>query len=311
MDRHRADAFAGQMRGLLNHAMLGLMVSIGHRTGLFDAMAALPPSPSGAVADAAGLDERYVREWLGAMVTGGIVEYDGRRATYFLPREHAASLTGAGNLARLTRAIGLYGVVEDRVIDCFRTGGGLPASVYGEDAPLFTGAPAAPSLVTFVAGLAGRLARGLDVLEVTPGAGALALAFPASRVACVAPGDLATLPAAAFDLATAEGAVHRQAAPTAALAALRGVLRPGGLLLLCDVRASSHLADNVEHPLGPALYAASTLHSLAVSRAHGGPDLGAMWGEEKARAMILAAGFATVEERRLDDPVHTLYVARA
>ena len=58
------------------------MTSIGRQTGLFEAMAALPPSTSEAIAGAAGLDERYVREWLGAMVTGGIVEFDAAQRTY-------------------------------------------------------------------------------------------------------------------------------------------------------------------------------------------------------------------------------------
>jgi hypothetical protein len=72
------------MLGILNDAALALMLSIGHRSGLFDAMAALPPSTSVQIADAAGLQERYVREWLGAMVTGGIMAYS--RGTASQPR---------------------------------------------------------------------------------------------------------------------------------------------------------------------------------------------------------------------------------
>ena len=76
IDQARAEAFAERMLGTLNEAAVALMTSVGHRTGLFDAMAGLAPSTSGEIAAAAGLDERYVREWLGAMVTGGIVEHD-------------------------------------------------------------------------------------------------------------------------------------------------------------------------------------------------------------------------------------------
>ncbi len=78
IDQNKAEEFAGRMLGVLNDGALALMTSIGHRTGLFDAMAGLPPSTSGEIAAAAGLDERYVREWLGAVVTGGIVEHDPR-----------------------------------------------------------------------------------------------------------------------------------------------------------------------------------------------------------------------------------------
>ncbi len=74
---------------------MGFMTSIGHRTGLFDTMAGLPPSTSQQVAQATGLNERYVREWLAAMVTSGAIEYDPSDRTYHLPPEHAGSLTRA------------------------------------------------------------------------------------------------------------------------------------------------------------------------------------------------------------------------
>ena len=74
--KSKAEAFAEKMLGTINGAGLALMTSIGHRTGLFDAMAALAPADPARVAEAAGLNERYVREWLGAMTAGGVVEYD-------------------------------------------------------------------------------------------------------------------------------------------------------------------------------------------------------------------------------------------
>ena len=69
------------------------MVDIGDRTGLFEA-AAKGAGTSEQIADRAGLNERYVREWLGAMATGGIMEYDAASRTFALPPEHAACLTG-------------------------------------------------------------------------------------------------------------------------------------------------------------------------------------------------------------------------
>src|SRR5215469_10793637 len=80
-----AEVFLERMVGVLNDAGLALMCSIGHQTGLFDTMADLPASTSGQIATAANLNERYVREWLGAMVTGQIVEYNPERSTYWLP----------------------------------------------------------------------------------------------------------------------------------------------------------------------------------------------------------------------------------
>src|SRR5262245_211969 len=95
-DRHpefspaKAQAFAGRLLGGLNDAALWLMASVGHRTGLFDAMCELPPATSDEIAARAGLNERYVREWLGAMVTSGVVEVDPATTRFSLPPEHAA-----------------------------------------------------------------------------------------------------------------------------------------------------------------------------------------------------------------------------
>src|SRR5688500_9904487 len=101
----------------LNGGAMMLMISAGHRTRLFDVMADLPASSSGRIAEAAQLSERYVREWLGAMVTGGVVVYDEHAGTYFLPAEHARWLTRAAapnNMAVSAQWIAVLGGVEDR-----------------------------------------------------------------------------------------------------------------------------------------------------------------------------------------------------
>ncbi len=85
-DPVRQEAFAAEVADVLNKGVLALLTSVGHQCGLFDTMAALPPSTSAEIAKAAGLDERYVREWLGGMVVGGFVAYDPERGTYTLPR---------------------------------------------------------------------------------------------------------------------------------------------------------------------------------------------------------------------------------
>src|SRR5262245_48265745 len=102
-------AFAERMLHMLNEGMLALMVSIGHRTGLFDVMAAMPAATSAEIASSAGLDERYVREWLAAMTTGRIVDHDSTTESFSLPADHAAWLTrGAGpdNIAIESQFVG-------------------------------------------------------------------------------------------------------------------------------------------------------------------------------------------------------------
>src|SRR5918997_5407027 len=132
-DQKRAEAFAERLMDVLNSGALALMTSIGHRTGLFDVMAGLPPSTSEQIALTADLNERYVREWLAAMVVGRIVEHNPEEGTYYLPQEHAAFLTRAAspdNIAAFTQYIPLLGSVEDGIIESFKNGGGGPYSPF-------------------------------------------------------------------------------------------------------------------------------------------------------------------------------------
>jgi DNA-binding IclR family transcriptional regulator len=96
-DAERAEAFAGRMLDMLNGGALMVMTSVGHRTGLFDALAEHDGATSEELASGAGLDERYVREWLGAMTAGRMVELDPETGRYALPAEHAAWLTRAAS----------------------------------------------------------------------------------------------------------------------------------------------------------------------------------------------------------------------
>ncbi len=112
-----SEEFVERLVGVLNAGMLALMTSVGHRTGLFDTMASLGPATSERIADAAGLDERYVREWLAAMTTGRFVDHDPGTLTFALPPERAAWLTraaGPDNLAVQAQYVGLLALVEDQ-----------------------------------------------------------------------------------------------------------------------------------------------------------------------------------------------------
>src|SRR4051794_9950134 len=75
-DRAAVDGFGDRLVAMLNESALALMFSIGHRTGLFDVLADLPPLTSTAIAERAGLQERYVREWLNALTVGKVVVHD-------------------------------------------------------------------------------------------------------------------------------------------------------------------------------------------------------------------------------------------
>lgn len=192
-----AEEFSQSVMDLLNKSALALMTSIGHRTGLFDTMSQLPPSTSQQIAEAAGLSERYVREWLGAMTAGGIVECEtgpeGPR--FWLPEAHAASLTRAAqadNIAVLTQYVAVMGAVEDHVVECFYKGGGVSYAHYHrfhevmrEDSGQSVGFSLINHILPLVPGLKQELERGLDVLDVGCGSGRainlMARHFPNSR----------------------------------------------------------------------------------------------------------------------------------
>lgn len=352
-DTAATEAFADQLLDMLNQGALSLMVSIGHRTGLFDAMAELPPSTVDEIAAQAGLAPRYVQEWLGAMVAGGIVDYHAAARRYLLPREHAALLTRAAspdNIAVFAQYIGVLGQVEDRIVDCFRVGGGVPYEHYprfhevmAEDSGQTVLAALDQHILALAPGLSQRLEHGIRLLDIGCGRGRallhLAERFPNSQFVGYDLSDSALREAqaaadarqlrnvrfeardlsefhvnadpAAFDCVTAFDAIHDQAAPHQVLDGIHRTLKPGGTFLMQDIRASSHLENNLEHPIGPLLYTLSTMHCMSVSLAQGGVGLGTMWGEELAVEMLHQAGFGQVQVCRLEhDFQNNFYVMR-
>jgi SAM-dependent methyltransferase len=345
-----AGAFAERLLGIVNDAALALMISVGHRTRLFDTMAALPASTSEEIARAAGLDERYVREWLGSMTTGKIVEYDEARGAYRLPPEHAAFLTRAAspnNFGVTAQFIAVLGGVEDRVVECFEKGGGVPYSAYprfhevmAEESDQTVVAALFDAILPLVPGMVERLEAGADMLDVGCGSGralaALAERFPKSRfvgydfsdeaigranAAAAARGlsnlryevrDVAeTGDEARFDFVTAFDAIHDQAKPARVLAEVARALRDDGAFLMVGIEGSSHVHGNMGLPLAPFGYAISCMHCMTVSLACGGAGLGAMWGREKALEMLAEAGFSRVDVHNLEhDVLNAYYVAR-
>lgn len=345
-----AEQFAARMVDTIDHAAATLLVSIGHQTGLFETLAGLPPTTSAGVAGAAGLNERYVREWLGGMVTARIVDYDPAASTYSLPPHRAAVLTRAAaerNMAAIAPYIPLLAEVEQGIIGCFRHGGGLPYSefprfhtVMAERSGLTFDAALIDEVLPLVEGLPELLRSGAEVADVGCGSGhavnLMAQAFPVSRFtgldfsteaiasaaaeaarlditnATFVQADLTQLDAEpAYDLITAFDAIHDQAQPTRVLANIFRALRPGGTFLMADSRASSKLEENIGLPLSTWMYTVSTMHCMTVSLAYDGEGLGTAWGRQQAVAMLADAGFGDVQVQEIGgDPRNYYYIAR-
>jgi len=349
-DETKAEEFAERFVAGLNASSLMMMFSIGHRTGLFDAMDGMDWSTSKQIAEATDLDDRYVREWLGAMVTGKVVEYQPAGQTYRLPAEHARWLTRRAtpeNLAVTAQWISVLGCVETRIVEKFRTGGGLHYECFDR----FHETMAEESAQTIVAalqdhilplseGLFDRLQKGIAVLDVGCGSGraacSLAKAFPAStftgydlcenaigaatslageqgleNVTFLAKDITSLDEPESYDLVTAFDIVHDQKDPVTVLRNIGSVLKAGGTFLMQDIAGSSYLEKNLDHPIGPFGYTVSTMHCMTVSLAQGGAGLGAMWGEELAEKMLGDAGFTGLVKHKLPhDFINVYYVMR-
>jgi SAM-dependent methyltransferase len=110
-----------------------------------------------------------------------------------------------------------------------------------------------------------------------------------------------------FDIVTSFDAIHDQAHPDKVLQNIWEALKPGGTYFMLDEAGSSNLEENLDHPLGPFLYAASVLHCMTVSLALCGAGLGTMWGEQTARRMLGEAGFQNVTTKKFEPDIEHVY----
>jgi len=348
LDPQKMQACASHVRSIYAGAMLNYMIDIGHRTGLL-AAAAQGPGTSEELAARAGLTERYVREWLGAMVTGNVFDYEPHTKTYTLPAEAAAVLTG-GPLPLATMA-GLQTNLAKHVHEvarAFREGGGVPYSAYR---PEFTelmdqigrtlyDTALVDAYLPLVDGLTAQLDAGAAVADIACGTGhalvVLARRFPNStfvgfdlddgaigRARAETSGaglnnlrfevaDAARLDATdSFDIVFVFDAIHDQVDPAGVLRCIYTALRPGGVFVMKEPRAGDALEDNIGNPFAPILYSCSTLHCMTVSLAHGGAGIGTVFGERLARQLLADAGFESVDvEAAPGDPTDAVYITR-
>jgi 2-polyprenyl-3-methyl-5-hydroxy-6-metoxy-1,4-benzoquinol methylase len=350
IDAEGAEEFAYKIVGICTGGLLTTLLEIGRRTGLFE-HAAAGPVTSAELASRAGLQERYVREWLAAMVTGGIFEYDVASGHYWLPAEHSASLTGDGveNLLPAAYLVSAITSHVDGVTSAFRVGGGVPYGSYLPQLhdvmdqlwqPMYRDL-LVDEILVLAPGLVERLESGARLADVCCGTGngllVLAERFPQSQfvgydadaeAVAIARDrttrmgltnlsfevcDAATLRTdEPFDVVLVFNAIHDQARPAEVVRAIRRALVPSGIFLLNEPRISSHLERNVDNPLAAMIYSISLLHCMTVSLAEGGAGLGTGWGEELAVNMLAGAGFADVVVHDAPgDPFNAVFVTRA
>ena len=344
VDPDRVEAFAGRVLGFLNGAGTALFLSLGHRTGLFDAMSTMEPASSEAIATSTGLNERYVREWLNGLVVADVIAYDAAAGTYHLPAEHAALVTreaGPDNLGFFAQYLALLAEVEGDVVEVFRNGGGVPYERYPrfqglqreETARLYdvglveTILPLAPEVVE-------RLRTGTDVADVGTGGGhavnVMARAFPNSRFTGFDISDQGLAMGrqeadewglgnvtfeqrdagsvdGSFGLITTFDVIHDLAQPAAALGAIARSLAPDGIYLMGEIAASSNVEENIDNPIGPMLYMFSVFYCMTTALSQGGVGVGTAWGDQLCRQYLADAGFTAVDARTVEGDIFNVY----
>ncbi|CAG8504535.1 10588_t:CDS:2 [Paraglomus brasilianum] len=333
----KAQAFMQKLVQTLNHGALCLMISIGYRTGLFDTLAGFYPEfvTSQALASKANLNERYVREWLGAVVIGEIVEYNSEAKTYRLPKEHAPYLTrafGAENYSIYSQYIPILGSVEDGIIQCFKNGGGLREEAFTrfhelmvDETHLAVGSVLHSVVLPGLPQLHDKLKSGSKLVDVGCGRGKiildLAKTFPnstfvgydisehliAAANADVASSGLTNISFRVQDIAQLQEVgeydvvltihtIHDLADPAGALKRIHGALKADGVFVMQDASFSHELEKNKNQIFGVGVYAVSTIHCTSVSLAEGGPGLGMTWGTENVVKLLKETGFSKTED---------------
>ncbi|MFW6094273.1 MAG: methyltransferase domain-containing protein [Pseudomonadota bacterium] len=328
----------------------GAMVSLGHKLGLYQALADEGGGTSEAIARRAGCAERYVREWLNSQVAAGYVSFDPETARYSLSPEQAMVLANPESPVFLPMAFEVPATLwldEDKAIDAFRSGRGVPWGEHHER--LFCGtasffrngyqANLVSEWLPALDGMVERLERGARVADVGCGFGysttLMAQAFPNSTFhgfdnhapSIEAARDLArregledrvtfteatakSIPQEQpFDLVCFFDCLHDMGDPLGAARHARESLAPDGRVMLVEPRAGDQLEENVG-PVGRMYYSASTVLCCAHSLSEEvGTALGAQAGEARLGEVFREAGFSDFR-RATETPFNLILEAR-
>jgi ubiquinone/menaquinone biosynthesis C-methylase UbiE len=345
----KLEAFVGQAVTDMAAAMSGVLINLGHKLGLYRAMAESGAIKARELAKKTGLRERYVKEWLHNHVAGGYVEYDPITETYVLPPEHAAVLADSESPYYLVPAFELVASMwldEDKIAEAFRKGRGFGwhehhhRLFHGTEAFFRTGYKAnlTTSWIPALEGVEEKLKAGGKVLDVGCGHGAstivMAKAYPNSTFVGVdyhaesvavarqraeegGVADRATFEVASaknyaatgFDLICFFDCLHDMGDPVGAADRARKALVKGGTVLLVEPFANDSIAEN-KGPVARMYYAASTTLCVPNSLSQEvGTGLGAQAGEESLRGILKAGGFGTVR-RAASTPVNLILEAK-
>jgi len=330
VDEGRLNELLGRVIGDLGATATAGAVVVGHRLGLYGALARGPATPE-ELAARTDTDTRYVTEWLAGQAAGGYVAYDPSTGLFSMTPEQAFALADPSGPLYLPGAFVLaLGALraEPRITEAFRSGAGVGWHEHDDDVflgceLLFRPGYVANLLSAWLPALDGvedTLRRGGRVADVGCGLGAsavlIAQAFPEAtvsgsdyheasielarkRAADAGVAHRVTFEAAAasgfsgtgYDLVATFDSLHDMGDPLGAARHIRAAIADDGTWMVVEPRAGDHLEDNL-NPVGRAYYGLSSFLCVPNARSQaGGYSLGAQAGEAAVRQLATDAGF--------------------
>jgi SAM-dependent methyltransferase len=348
MNQRKLDELLGHVVDDLGATMAAGSVVIGHRLGLYLALAAGPATPD-ELAARTECDARYVAEWLRGQAAGGYVTYRPEPETYWLTEEQAFALTDPnGGMYAPGGFVGALGALRavDRMTEAFRTGAGVGWHEHDDEVFVGTDLFFRPAYLVHLVngwipaldGVKDRLRAGAHVADVGCGFGAstvmLGQSFPNSRIVgsdyhapsikkarerAVEAGvaervsfEVAcsrTFSGHDYDLVTTFDCLHDMGDPVGTAEHIREALAPDGVWMIVEPIAADDLVGNL-NPVGRVYYGFSTFLCVPNARAQGSSQpLGAQAGEAAIRRLVTDAGFGGFR-RVTETPFNAVYEAR-
>jgi SAM-dependent methyltransferase len=342
VDQTKVEKFSARIMEDYGNTLRGAMLHIGDRLGLFKSLAQAGAVTVEELAQRTGFNARYLREWLGSMVTGTYVDYDRETKRYRLPPEYAPVLADedspyfAGGIIELSVP---FVSMAPKIIEAFRNGGGAPEEAFPLETWEGMERMTMPWYKHFLvqrwipslSGVKEKLEAGGSVLDFGCGSGLAAItmakAYPEARVFgydfhgpsierarenAKAAGlgtrvqfevcDSDALSGRKFDFVTTFVVIHDATNPVQMMADIRKATADDGTYLMVELNLSSELHENM-NLIGRVMYPQSTLYCMTCSLSHGGEGMGACMGESRARDMATQAGFSRFRKVPSDKPL--------
>ncbi|HXV78525.1 MAG TPA: class I SAM-dependent methyltransferase [Candidatus Binatia bacterium] len=331
IDEQKLNEFVDKAIADLAAGYGGVMIGLGHKLGLYRALANAGPLSSQEIAKRSGCAERYVREWLNSQAAAGYIVYHPASGAYELTPEQSLVLTNEDSSFFLPPAwevpVSMF-LDEEKAIHAFRTGKGIGWDEHHER--LFRGVAAfyrnayRNYLVTdwlpALEGVEEKLRNGAKVADVGCGHGhstiIMAQSFPQSRFwgfdyhqesidaarnnaraagvkerTSFEAASAKNYPAEGFDLICFFDCLHDMGDPVGAAQHARETLAEDGTVMLVEPFAKDRVEDNL-NPIGRLYYSASaTLCCAHALSEDGGEALGAQAGEARLAGVFKKAGF--------------------